>query len=216
MKRRAMRLLLAGSFASMLAVGASPATPAPVSAVSSTFCGSSATAARIAAVLLHSDRSAIVLKALSTSSVRIDRSSNLLRLQRTDQALQATVPVVAPTGMLCLSYPPGAVLLDEATTVSGATFAAPSAALEYREHRAWPAPRPSHPYEPGTSVYVETRGRYYVVHFVDDRALTRAWDSCAGHEYYRVDLARTSVLPFNGCMVGGSQIPLPGLHQLPD
>jgi hypothetical protein len=198
-----------------VAMAMSIASASQVARASATFCGSSATAANIADALVE-HFSPAKLHNLSRVTVILNRKGESLELRRPDEDVSLTATSVPPTTTLCLAYPPNTVLLQDATTVSGATFATLSAVLQYRESHPWPSAYPAHPRAAGTTVYVVVLGSYDVVHFVDDPHLTRQWESCAGEEFYRVDLARLSVYPFNGCLVGGTSLPLPHLNELPD
>jgi hypothetical protein len=199
----------------VLSCGVSSVAAPEIPAVSSTFCGSSATTSSIVQAIVPPLRSIKVLAALASTEVQLKISGDAFAVRRGDASGVKIVPAVVPTAPICLSYPPDAVLLETATHVSGAVFAAVSAASDYRAKLAWPGSHPAHPMFPGTTVYVETRGRYQNVTFVDDPQLIRSWDSCFGQEYYRVDPATFSVLPYNGCLIGGSEIQLPRLNELP-
>jgi hypothetical protein len=196
-----------------LPVAAVAGTPVP--SVSSAFCGSSANASNLSRALLDSDQSVQAMRRLARTTVTISRSTATMEARRADSTAASSVPNVAPSTTLCLSYVPGTVLLAEAPTVSGATFAALAAALSYRGQAIWPGAHPAHPDQPGTSLYVETRGPYQYVKFYDDPNLVRGWDTCAGQEFYRVDPRAYTVLPYNGCLVGGNDLRLPRIDELP-
>ncbi|HEX3550235.1 MAG TPA: hypothetical protein VHT53_07670 [Candidatus Elarobacter sp.] len=116
---------------------------------------------------------------------------------------------------MCPAYPAGAIVLGAANVVPGSTFAAIDAAYAYQNAHAWPTKHPAHPELSGTSVYVEQRGAFSFVSFVDDPRLAPGWDTCNGQEFYRVSPGSFVVLPYRGCLVSGDDIPLPRMDQLP-
>lgn len=215
---RLFTLITTGAVLSAFALPAGAVAAAPVPPVSSAFCGSSANASNISRALLDNDRTVHGLRRLAMTTVTISRSTPTLEVRRADSTAStatSSVPNVAPSAALCPSYLPGTVLLVDAPSVSGATFAALAAALSYRETATWPGAHPAHPDQPGTSLYVESRGPYQYVKFYDDPNLVRGWDSCAGQEFYRVDPRTYAVLPYNGCLVGGNALGLPQINELP-
>jgi hypothetical protein len=209
------KLSLAMLLVIMLSAAVPIADASPVAPVSATFCGSSATAANIADALIGSD-SLQNVREISRVTVVLERKGELVELRRSDGKATLTALSVTPTARVCLAYPPDTVLLESTTAVSGSTLAALSAVLRYRQNYTWPSAYPANPHAPGTTVYITARGPYEVVHFVDDPHLTHQGETCAGEEFYRVNLVLLSVYPFNGCLVGGSWLPLPHLNELPD
>lgn len=125
-----------------------------------------------------SEHAGVVRTGLAATTVSISHEGDTLRLRRADTNAEAIARVVAPTATICPAYPPDAVLLGTATIVSGVTFAALDAALAYHAAHPWPTAHPAHPDDPGTTVYVETRGKYLYVDFADDSRLAPGWDTC--------------------------------------
>lgn len=188
---------------------------ASVPDVSSSFCGSAANASTIAHALISDARDIAALQNLARTTVAIERSASTMSVRRTDNVDGAlSVNAVAPGTNVCLSYAPGTVLLSNSSSVSGITISAIAAALALRATRPWPG-KPAHPEQNGSTVYVESRGRYLYVKFYDDPGSAPVIDSCGGEEFYRVDPRTYEVLPYNGCLVGGNSLHLPHIDELP-
>jgi len=193
-------------------VGAQP-LPEP----SAFFCGGALNAARIVHHVSGSAASVESLKALKGRSVAIAHDADTATVTVGSQSV--SIPWTKPAKMICVTQPPGAVVLSTASSVSGDTLAVLGAVFQYRKQKPWPADYPAHINFDDTDVYVLQRGRYDYVSITDehDRHFAKGVyvETCRYQEFYRVDPATLEVLPYNGCLVGQPVQGLPNALQLP-
>jgi len=206
-------LCTAAIVATLVLANAFSAESAPLDPVSYEACGGANQLAAVAQAVASEPTSAAALRELSAKSVQIVPGAEGLDVKAGERHM--TVKTTASVShATCSVVRPGTSVLLPSGTLPGANVAALAAALAYRRSFAWPLGA-AHLDQGGTSVYLQTRGRYLFVSIIDNPSQTHQL-GCSGDEYYRVDSQSFAVLPFDGCVEGHAHsTALPGVMQLP-
>ncbi len=208
-----IKLCTAAIVATLVLANPLSAQSAPLDPVSYEACGDANQFAAVAQSVASEPTSAAALRELSAKSVQIVPGAEGLDVKAGERHMTVkTAAGVSPA--TCSVVRPGTSVLLASGTLPGANVAALAAVLAYRHSFAWPFGA-AHLDQRGTSLYLQTRGRYLFVSIIDKPSQANQL-GCSGEEYYRVDAQSFAVLPFDGCIEGHApSTALPGVMQLP-
>ena len=191
-----------------------PIAAAPIGVLDYGVCGSSLDLIRIANAAVP-ERSTSAYRALSSGTIRLDRRAQALRVLSVD-GNQATIPTPLEAPRTCTTLPPNTQALSTLSNLRGANIAAFDAVTVYRATHPWPLIAAAID-DPGTSVDLQTRGRFLFVILTGPRPARPTFVGCGAVEFYRVDPSTFEVRPFDGCIELHRHVDgLPGIGALPD
>ncbi len=214
MKTVLIALLLQSSFAQTFS---QVSTQPMLTPISLSVCGSSAVAVEMAQAVFPVDGESNRQSALQMSVTFSSDGSAVLQSKGSERSL--------PTNVLGMKLPALCELeahrqsgkgevFSPGTPIPGIDLLAVASVLRFRAMHPWPGPGSgSRTDDPQTAIYMQSRGPYTIVYFVDAQESSQGW--CAGQENYRYSNATGAVAAFDDCGEGHKAF-LPALGRLPD
>lgn len=187
------------------------------SLVSGRLCaGASVIAAAAEALKLDGVGKSELMRSGATAKVSTSAKGVMARVD--SRSAMANGSVTLPNSAACLTDPQNQTLAGHNDELPARFLGAFQLVEAYRSLHPWPLGS-ADVQSASTGVIMEDYDHRYIIVMLSDNspkydAQGQRVLGCSGEEYYRIDPASTTVLPFDGCVEGHQRV-LPSFSQLP-